>query len=106
MHIGSRDRQITIQSPTGSVDSEGTVTKSWSTGTQVWAEVLQFGGRELFKHEKITPEVDTLFRIDYLDFTPSRRDRIVYNSTNYNIFNVRELGYADGLEISGKAKSS
>ena len=106
MHIGSRDRLITIQSPTNSENSEGTVTKSFSTGTQVWAEVIQFGGREQFKHERVNPEVDTMFRIDYLDFTPSRKDRVVYNSTNYNIFNVRELGYANGWEISGRAKSS
>lgn len=106
MHIGSRDRTITIQSPTSTENSEGTVTKNWSTGTQVWAEVIQYGGRELFRHEKVTPEVDTLFRIDYQDFTPSRRDRVVYNSTNYNIFDVRELGYGQGWEISGKAKSS
>lgn len=106
MHVGSRDRLITIQSPTDSENSEGGVTKSWSTGTQVWAEVIQIGGRELFKHEKVTAEVDTLFRIDYLEFTPARRDRVVYNSTNYNIYNIRELGYAEAWEISARAQSS
>lgn len=106
MHVGSRDRLITIQSPTNSEDSEGTVTKSWSTGTQVWAEVLEISGRELFKQNKVTPEVDTFFRIDYYDFTPSRRDRVVYNSTSYNIYDVRTLGYAEAWEISARAKSS
>jgi SPP1 family predicted phage head-tail adaptor len=107
MDIGKMDRLITIQTPTNSLDSEGGVSKSWSTGYQVWAEVIQKGGREAFKHEQVQADVDTIFRIYYnATVIPTRTQRIVYNSTNYNIMDVRELGYGERWEIMAKAKSS
>ena len=67
--------------------------------------MIQKGGRERFKHEQVTAEVDTLFRI-YFNATvvPDRTQRVVYNSTNYNITDVRELGYGERWEIMAKAE--
>lgn len=104
MDIGKMDRLITLQSFTSTQDAEGGVTKSWSTGYQVWAQVIQQGGREMFKHEQVSAEVDTIFRL-YMNATviPTVQDRIVYNSTNYNISGVRELGYGELWEVMAKA---
>lgn len=98
------NRLVTLQSPTKTLDSEGANSVSWSTGYQVWAEVIQQGGREIFRHSQVSAEADTLFRI-YFNATviPDRTQRVVYNSTNYNIVDVRELGYGERWEIMAKA---
>jgi len=104
MDIGRMDRLITIQTPTKTYDSEGSETRSWSTGYQVWAEVIQKGGREIFRHEQVSAEADTIFRVYYnATVIPDRTQRVVYNSTNYNIVDVRELGYGERWEIMAKA---
>jgi SPP1 family predicted phage head-tail adaptor len=104
MDIGKMDRLITIQAPTVTYDSEGSASKSWSTGYQVWGEVIQKGGRETFRHEQVSAEADIIFRIYYnATVIPDRTQRVVYNSTNYNIVDVRELGYGERWEIMAKS---
>jgi SPP1 family predicted phage head-tail adaptor len=104
MDIGRMDRLITIQTPTITYNTEGSPSKSWSTGYQVWGEVIQKGGREIFRHEQVSAEADTIFRIYYnTTVIPDRTQRVVYNSTNYNIMDVRELGYGERWEIMAKA---
>lgn len=105
MDISKMDRLITIQAPTSTISDEGGATKSWSTGYQVWAEVIQRGGRESFKHQQVISEVDAIFRIFFnATVVPDRTQRVVYNSTNYNIMDVRELGYGERWEIMAKAE--
>lgn len=103
MNFGKMDRRVTIQSWSTSRDAEGGAVKSWSTGSQVWAQVLQQGGREMFTHEQVNAEIDTLFRIRYsTSLIPDPQMRVVYNSTNFNIYQVRELGRGEAWEIMAK----
>lgn len=105
MDLGRMDRLITIQTPTASVSNEGGVTKAWSTGYQVWAEVIQKGGRESFRHQQVISDADIIFRIFFnATVVPDRTQRVVYNSTSYNIMDVRELGYGERWEIMAKAE--
>lgn len=103
MDIGGMDRLVTIQAPTKTYDSEGSLSMAWSTGYQVWAQVIQKSGLEKFLHDQVNAQVDTIFRI-YFNATvvPDRTQRIVYNSTNYNIIDIMELGYQERYEITAK----
>jgi len=102
--ISSRmDRKISIQNYTEGADSPdmGEVIKTWSDlYSTIWAQVLKQSGREIFSGGKLS-EVDVIFRIRYMD-NITTKCRIVYDSNNYDIVSVKEIGRQNGLEIMGK----
>lgn len=102
---GRYDRQITIQSATETQSSTGYAAESWAnlgTDPTVWAQVIQKSGREFFEADKVAAEVVTVFRIHYRSDLTNKM-RIVYNSRNFDILEIKELGYFEALEIIAKA---
>ena len=97
------NRKITLQYPTTSQDSYGEEDVTWATYRNVWAQVVQQSGREIFS-AGIVAEADTLFRMRYIS-TLDETWRISYNSKYYNIKSVKELGRKEGLEVTAKAQT-
>lgn len=95
---GRRDRQIVIQSQSSSVGSIGNPTPSWSTVYTVWAEYLPQGGKEILQSQRETTEERARFVTDFLsDVTTT--NRIVFDSKNWDIESVREIGRGEAMEI-------
>ena len=105
MDIGRLDRRITFQTPTESVGSEGSVSRTWADTSTNWASFDQTGGNESIEHGRVNATVRVTFKIRYSSsFTPDRTMRVVYNSTNLQIEDVRELsGRNRGWEIITRA---
>lgn len=104
MHFGKMDRRITIQEFTSARDAEGGVTKSWSTGTQVWAQVVYERGNESLQHEHVNASARVTFTIrQHGGVTPDRTMRVAFNSTNFNIEDIQEIGRGEGWVLFGRA---
>lgn len=99
MNIGMMDRRITLQSRTVTQDATGEADETFTTVTTVWAQVTPTREAEPFtdsdQHQaKVTQTFKIYYRSD-VDYTT----RIVYQSDNYNIESIKELGRREGLEI-------
>jgi SPP1 family predicted phage head-tail adaptor len=98
MKSGKLDRRIQIQQRVETQDSYGQAVISYSTIATVWAEVIPLSGRELFaaaqKYPEATMRIRVRFRTDVTE-----KHRIVFNSTNYDIIHIAEIGRNEGLEF-------
>ncbi len=95
------DRKITIQEPTTTTNDYGEKETTWSELASVWADVKQQSARETWGAGKIA-ETEIAFKIRHrtgIDETC----RVVYDSINYDITGIREIGRQNGLEIMAKA---
>lgn len=98
MNAGNLDRRITIQTPRDVMDGDGGLFEDWIDLAEVWAQVLPLRGRELFVAQQVNSTIDTKFIIRYRDDV-TERCQIVYESREYDIYSVVELGRHEGLEI-------
>lgn len=100
VRIGDLDRRISIQANTPVQDETGEEIASWSeiTDGAVWAKIEQGRGRQRFitDHELNTHAI--VFKLRHRsDF--DTEDRIVYNSENYDIEAIEEIGRSEGLFV-------
>ncbi len=100
MISGRMDRKITIQQLTTTYNDYGEPVESWSDLATVWTEVKQQSAREMWEAGKVS-ETEMMFRIRYRSGIDSTC-RVVYDSTNYDITGVREIGRKNGLEIQAR----
>jgi len=98
MQSGKLDRRIEIQSRSVTQNSYGEAIISYSTVATVWAEVLPLSGRELFAAAQKYPEAQMKIRIRYRTGI-NETNRIVFESTNYDIIHISEIGRKEGLEF-------
>ena len=106
MRAGKLDRRIVIKKITEARDSFGGITETESTHLNaVPAFVNQVRGAELFGKDSKLAEVDTLFRIRY-NGTITNKMFIMYNDIKYDIYQLKELGRREGLEILARAEVS
>jgi SPP1 family predicted phage head-tail adaptor len=101
MRAGKMDRRVTIQSNTTSRNSYGEETDSWSTLATVWAEVRHLRGDEKFLAKAVTTEKVITVRIRYRSDVTTQ-NRLVWESNNYDITEVAEIGRREGLEITAE----
>lgn len=89
MNIGKLNRLVTIQSLTQTKDSSGGMLDSWSTVSDVWAQVSNLSGNEkkLTAYGGQVGEARTEFVIRYLAGI-THKNRISYNGSYYNIKHV------------------
>ena len=83
---------IAIQTLSGSsVDDRGHSTASYGSGTNVQAKVIELGGFIETDTESRT-EVNEQFKVIIpASTTITMSDRLVYNSTNYNVRNIKSI---------------
>ena len=88
------DRKIVIQKPTETSNSANELITTWSTFATVWAKKTDTGGSERF-NGAIVAEMTTNFEIRYLSGL-NEKMRIVYESENYGIIGIQEIGRRKG----------
>jgi SPP1 family predicted phage head-tail adaptor len=69
-----------------------------TTDHAIWAEVWPLKGREFFAAQQTQYAADVRFRIRYRSDV-LMTDRLVYDSVNYDIVQVSEIGRREGLEL-------
>lgn len=99
---GSRDRYIEIQSNTPTEGDGGEQVPSWSTLDNVWAKKLSAKAAEKWTGEQFqgyrTVVWEILYRTDITNL-----QRVVYDSVNYDVLGVTEVGYKQGLMLITEA---
>lgn len=83
---------ISIQSLSGTaVDDRGLSTSSFGSATNIQAKVIEMGGSiETETEGRI--EINEQFKVIIPSSTSiSMSDRLVYNSTNYNVRNIKSI---------------
>jgi SPP1 family predicted phage head-tail adaptor len=75
---------VTIESPTKTQDSTGSIVQSWETYDTVRAAIEPISGREFFSASQVQSSVTTRIRIRYLEgVTPKMR--VAHDSDYYDI---------------------
>ncbi|HUX00531.1 MAG TPA: phage head closure protein [Phycisphaerae bacterium] len=83
------DQQIVIQTPTESVDGQGSVTETWATLDTVWAEKRDLRGQEGMTRESVEASMNVAFRIrGRTDVTTKMR--ISHDSLYYDIMVIKD----------------
>ena len=101
LRIGDLDRQITIETNTPVQDETGDPVEGWSSVATVWAKIEKGRGRQRFVEEHELNSSALVFKIRYrTDFTVE--DRVVYDSDNYDIKAVDEIGRGEGLFVAAE----
>lgn len=82
--------RITIQTMTESKDDEtGKITKTWTDGDDVWAQIIPLSGRELFEAQKIKSNVTHRIKLRYFsDDGLNHTNRFKYNDRIFHIHSV------------------
>lgn len=90
---GRLRRRITIQRNTPTQDAFGEPDPSWAALDTVWAEIEPMDMRETFGSDMAFDEQPTVFRFRYGSEISSLKptDRIVWNSTNYDLISVKNV---------------
>ena len=105
MRAGRKNRRIEIQALTESKGDYGADTETWALYKEVWAMVIPSAGREPYSSNQFVSEVDTLFRIDYINGISPKTHRIKYKGVVYDIFSSLPIeGMNQTLEIGAKAQ--
>lgn len=99
MQAGKMDRRIALQHRSlAAANAHGERVPSYATYATVWAEKLDQRSREFFAAQGTNAERTTRFRIRHrADVVQT--DRIVFNSQNFDIVQVSEIGRKEGLEL-------
>ncbi len=98
---GKMDRLITVQRRVENRTGTGEAQYTWVTYTQLWAQLMDVGGRERYLPSGRQAEVSTVFRT-YFDEGITETMRILYDGVYYDIRYLNRIGYQEGLEIRCK----
>ena len=99
MVVGKMDRRITIQQNSGVIDSlTGEQTDAWTDVCEVWGRRIQNAGMQRMQGEQpISVGTDLWFIRFRSDVTEAMR--VVYDSVNYEILSIQEIGRKDSLKL-------
>lgn len=102
MEAGKLDRRISIRQLTLTQDEVGGQVEDYETErAAVWAQKRDLSGRELILAQQTAAEATVRFFIRFRSDV-ELTDRIVYDSENYDIQHIAEIGRGEGLEILTK----
>lgn len=93
------NRQISIQAVTQTADSFGQPIESWAdvTGlTDLFASVINTGGKEYYAAQKLNAEVTAVFKVRYVSGITVLH-RVKYGSRYFHILNVNNVNEADNF---------
>lgn len=102
---GNLDRRITIEQATETQNAVGEPIVTWSTFATLWASKRDVTGREPFTSQERYAEVDTIFKIRWIDDL-SAKMRISYDGRYYDIIRFNELGRKEAIEIMATARQN
>lgn len=104
MRAGRRDRLIEIQASYVVRDDAGEQIVVWATTASEWAEKVENHGAERFAAQQLAGAAVRSFRFLWNDATKTITvlDRIMYEGRPFDILDVREIGYHEGIEVDCK----
>lgn len=103
MKAGRMDRRVDLQHRAlAAPNVHGEQVPSWTTYATVWAERLEGGGREAFIAQTTYASTDVRFRIRHRTDVVLT-DRVVFDSKNFDVVGVSEIGRREGLELFARA---
>lgn len=103
MKAGRMDRRLVIESQSATTDDLGHQINSWSTLATVWATIEPVSGGEAIKLGADIP--DSLIKVFIRYRTDiTTRHRLNYQSRQWDIKYVREIGRKAGLELIAEAR--
>ncbi|OYU50898.1 MAG: hypothetical protein CFE27_14855 [Alphaproteobacteria bacterium PA1] len=104
---GARDRLITLQQKTYTLDGFGGEIVTWVTIGQRWAASMPVKDSEAFRNSEATATITHRFQILW-DAAAAQVDptyRVLFDNRTYDIVAVKEIGRRDGIEISATARA-
>jgi SPP1 family predicted phage head-tail adaptor len=81
---GQKQKRVTIQQATRSVDSQGGSAVTWSTRCVVWAHERALNGREALAAQQVTAVLSSVWEVHYRTDI-SVKDRIVFEGRTLQI---------------------
>jgi SPP1 family predicted phage head-tail adaptor len=98
MNPGDLNRRITIQTFTPTRDSLGAEIETWSTLAEIWAQVTNVAGGEIYAADKILSQTTHRITIYYRSDLTAKM-RVVYNGTAYDVLMVQENGLRESTDL-------
>lgn len=98
---GRMDREIILENPTESRESDGSITTTWVSLGTVWAEKDPNGGREYYAAGQVIGEDRTTYRIRYMSGV-GYKTRVRIDTRVFDIVGIEELGRGIALDIDVK----
>lgn len=105
MNIGKLDRQVVIKEGSFTQNAYGEEVRSVSTLATVWAKFEFKGGKAGFEADAFSGTEKAMVTIRYrTDLKISPKHYIEYNSKNYFIRSIQEIGRKEGLLLMVEQK--
>ena len=92
------DRAIRIEQATPSRDGSGAEILTWGLLCTRWASMRYASGSENTSSQKETASASVIFTTRYISGI-TEKDRLVYDSKNYDIIQINEIGRRHYHEI-------
>jgi SPP1 family predicted phage head-tail adaptor len=91
VRAGKLRHRVALQNNTGTADSAGQVSESWTTYSTVYGEVIDTGGVEKVRGQQVDATISALVRIRYpaSGTFPTAEHRVSWNSRIFNIQTVQ-----------------
>lgn len=104
---GKRNRRITILRLTTTEDpGSGQQIEAWSPLSTEWASWRRASAREQLAASEISATVTDVFELAHTSVTASVTplDRVEYEGCQYNLEEVTEIGFREGVMLRGNAR--
>jgi len=91
VRAGSLRHRVELQSDTGTADSAGQITATWTTYSTVYAEVIYKGGSETVRGQQVDAKYQAVVRIRYPESgtMPTPEHRAKWGTKTLNIESVQ-----------------
>lgn len=103
MNIGRMERYITIQQPTYSIsdDTNDKYVSAWTTYKNCFSSWVQKQSQEVFETGQMVAKDTHEWKVRYYDAPDIKADmRISYESENYYLVGIKELGRKDAYLLT------
>lgn len=105
MIAGRLNRLFTFQRKAVTKNATGNEEETYADLYTAWGSLQPFRGKETTEGNEVVASRFYVIKCRY-DSRLKPKDRAVYNSNNYDIASVTELGYREGLEIMAEYKDN
>lgn len=104
---GQMDRRITLRRATYTQDAVGESIATWATLASVAAQFIPVSDGDMLRGDEVSADMLSRFRIRWSRVTSSvdPKDRLIFETREYQIHGVKEIGRRDFLEITASARA-
>ncbi len=92
---GKMDKKVSIQKYTETSTAEGTPILTWAEENKMWARINPISGKERIEADRVEANITHRITMDFYSPGLTPKDRIVWNSRNFHITAVINVGELD-----------